>query len=82
MLGNLFHSAMEVADHALSAQNLFTVKLENHTQHAVSGRMLRAHVDDEFVGIEKSFLVLFQFQVGGSVGHCPLSIPRLICTHS
>ena len=82
MFGNLFHPTMEVADHALGAQNFFAVQLEDHTQHAVGRRVLGAHVDDEFVGIEKGFLVLLQFQVGSPVRHCPLSIPRLICTHS
>ena len=87
VLGNLLHPAMEVADHALGAQNFFAVELQDDAQHAVGGGVLRAHVDDELVGIEKGFLVLFQFQVGSPVdgcpvGHCPLSIPRLICTHS
>ena len=82
MLGDLFHSAMEIANHALGAQNFFAVQLENHAQHAVRGGVLRAHIDDELVGIEKSLLVLFKFQVGSPVRHCPLSIPRLICTHS
>ena len=87
MLGNLLHSAMQVADHAFGAQNLFAVEFEDDAQHAVSGGVLRAHIDDELVGIEKCFLVMFQFQVGSpvdgcAIGHCPLSIPRLICTHS
>ena len=92
VLGDLLHAAMQIANHAFGAQNLFAVELQDDAQHAVSGGVLRAHVDDEFVGIEKGFLVLFQFEVGSPVdrclvegcpvGHCPLSIPRLICTHS
>ena len=88
VLGDLLHPAMQIADHAFGAQNFFAVELQDDAQHAVSGGMLRAHVDDELVGIEKGFLVLFQFEVGSPVdgscpvGHCPLSIPRLICTHS
>ena len=90
VLGDLLHAAMQIADHALGAQNFFAVELQDDAQHAVRGGMLRAHVDDEFVGIEKGLLVVFEFEMGspvgirstGSVGHCPLSIPRLICTHS
>ena len=78
VLGDLLHSAMEISDYALGAQNFFAIELENHAQHAVRGGVLRAHIDDELIGIEKSFLVLFKFQVGGPVRHCPLSIPRLI----
>ena len=63
VLGNLLHAAMEVTDHALRPQNLFAVQFQNHTQHAVRRRMLRAHVDDELGGIEKGFLVLAQLQV-------------------
>ena len=88
VLGDLLHAAMQVADDALGAQNFFAVELQDDAQHAVRGGVLRAHVDDEFVGVEKGLLVLFQFEMGVrsigrvSVGHCPLSIPRLICTHS
>ena len=67
VLGNLLHSAMEVADHAFGAQNFFAVELEDDAQHAVGGGMLRAHVDDELVGIEKGLVVVFQFEMGSPV---------------
>ncbi len=54
---------MQVADHALGAQNFFAIELENDAQHAVGGGMLRPHVDDEFVGIEKGFVGLSEFEV-------------------
>ncbi len=63
MLGNLLHAAMEVADDALGAQNLFAVELEDDAQHAVRGRVLRTHIDDEFVGIEEGLLVVFEFEM-------------------
>ena len=69
VLGDLLHAAMQVADHAFGAQNFFAVQLQDDAQHAVRGRVLRAHVDDELVGIEKGLLVLFQFEVGSPVGH-------------
>ncbi len=76
VLGDFLHSAMEVADHALGAQNLFAVQLQDDAQHAVGGRMLRAHVDDEFVGIEKGFVVVFEFQMGGPVDRCRVGVDQ------
>ena len=73
---------MQIPDDAFRSKNLLPIQLENHAQHSVRSRMLRAHIDDELVGIEKSFLVILKFQVGGPLTHCPLSIPRLIFTHS
>ena len=73
---------MEITDHAFCAENFFAVQLQNHAQHAVSGRVLRAHIDDELVGIKKGLVGLLQFQRRAAIRHCPLSIPRLICTHS
>ena len=51
VLGDLLHAAVQVADHALGAQDLFAVQLEDHAQHAVRGGVLRAHVEDQFGGV-------------------------------
>ena len=42
--------------------------LQNHAQHAMRRRMLRAHVDDEFVGVEKGLLVVVEFEMRSAVG--------------
>src|SRR5262249_20226197 len=97
MFGDLLHSAVEVSNDAFGAKNFFAVEAENHAQHAVGGGMLRAHIYDEFVGIKKCLVGLAQFEMGDvllggfvglhlvhldPVGHWPLSMPRLIWTHS
>ena len=72
MFGNLLHSAMEIADDALEAHDLLAVEPQDHAQHAVSGGVLRAHIDDEFVGIQESVLAFLEVQVRdgtGRVGH-------------
>ena len=51
VLGDLLHAAMQVADDALGAQHLLAVELEDDAQHAVRGRVLRAHVEDQFGGV-------------------------------
>ena len=58
VLGNFFDPAMQVADHALRAQNLLAIQLEDHAQHSVGRRMLRAHVDDELIAVEKGLVGL------------------------
>ena len=63
ILGNFLHAAMEIADHAFSTQNLLAVQFENYAQHSMSCRMLRPHIDDELVAIEKSLVGLTEFQV-------------------
>ena len=57
MFRDLLHPAMEIADHTLGAQHFFAVQFQDDAQHPVRRRMLRAHIDDEFVAVEKSFLV-------------------------
>ena len=64
--------------------------LQDDAQHAVRGRMLRPHVEDEFVAVKKRFVgvsgpaarVRRIAHFGACLAHCPLSMPRLICTHS
>ncbi len=86
---------MEVADYALGAEDFFAIELQDDSQDAVRGGMLRAHVDDELVGIEVRPIGSVEIEMGGAeigngiregfvfyVCHWPLSIPRLICTHS
>ena len=84
VLADLLHAAMQVADDALGAQNLFAVQLEDDAQHAVRGRVLRPHVEDQFGGVEEGFVLGIEVEiaVGRWFAHCPLSMPRLICTHS
>ena len=73
-------------------------KLQLDAQNPVCGRMLRPHVDDEFVGVEKSgflhdLLVRSQYLRLARTCHsslvsspllsyCPLSIPRLAFTQA
>jgi hypothetical protein len=61
-------------------------------------RMLRPHVEDELVGVKKGFVLGIEVEVIGDprttlarlcvaiivfeIAHCPLSMPRLIFTHS
>jgi len=63
MLANLLYAAMQISDHALEAENFFAIKAQNHAQHAVRRRMLRAHIDDQFVGIKKRLLVGFEIEM-------------------
>ena len=53
---------MQVADDALEAHHLFAVEPQDDAQHAVGRGMLRPHVDDELVGIEKRFVGRFEIQ--------------------
>src|SRR6185437_11401889 len=81
------HPAVEIADDALGAAHLFAVELEDDALHAVGGGVLRPHVKNQFVGVEECMLALVEIEMGGACrpgrfGHWPLSIPRLICTHS
>ena len=76
---------MKIADDALGAENFLTIELENDAQHTVSGGMLRTHINDEFIRIEKSLVAIPEFKVRNiraRIAHWPLSIPRLACTHS
>ena len=77
MLANLFDAAVQIADHAFQAENFFAIQAQNHAQHAVRGGMLRAHVDDELVGIKKRLLVASEFERrerGVGVGHSSIAI--------
>ena len=60
MFANFLDATVQIADHALEAENFFAIQAKNDAQHAVRGGMLRAHVDDEFVGIKKRLLVEFR----------------------
>src|SRR5581483_7771160 len=103
VLGNLLDAAMQVSDDALKPKNLLTVEPQDDAQNAMGRRMLRPHIDDQLVRIEKRLLGSVEikrrecFRIGhlgcwccyvnlcvpcGERSHCPLSIPRLICTHS
>src|SRR5246127_3197898 len=86
VLGDFFDAAVEIANDALSAANAFSVEFQLYAQHAVGRGMLRAHVDDKFVGAEKRVVVLRRV-VLQSVSHvrkpyCPLSIPRFSRTQA
>src|SRR6202051_4611081 len=96
MFANLLEAAGQAPDNTLEAKNFFPVQPQDHAQHAVGGRMLRAHIDDKLVGIKKRLLGSFKVErreravpvrhsiLTGNLTllYCPLSIPRLICTHS
>src|SRR5207248_3155583 len=54
------------------AQNFFAIELEDDSQDPVGRRMLRSHVNDELVGIKKSFVRLSELEmreIGGGIGH-------------
>ena len=53
VLGDLLHAAVQVADDAVGAGDFFAVELQDDAQHAMRGRVLRAHVQNEFIGVEK-----------------------------
>ena len=66
MLGDLLDPAVEVADDALRIDDPLAVELEFHAQHAVGRRVLRAHLQNNFVGSQdrgadarRSFDVVF-----------------------
>ena len=98
VLGNLLHPAMQVADDAFGAQHFFAIQLEDDAQHAVGRGMLRPHVEDQFGGVEEGLVLGIEVEIvhharatltglrvaiiGFEFLHCPLSMPRLICTHS
>ena len=63
VLGNFFHAAVQVSDDALGAENFFAVELQNDAQHAVRRRMLRPHINDEFVRIEIGLVGSFEIEV-------------------
>jgi hypothetical protein len=49
---------VEIADDAFRAAYAFAVELEFDAQNSVSGRMLRPHVEDKFVGTEEGAVFL------------------------
>ena len=76
MLADLFDAAMQVADDAFEAQNFFAVEPQNHAQHAVGRGMLRSHVDDQLVGVEKRLVGRFEIESARAnvrVGHSSLT---------
>ena len=56
-------AAVKISNHAFQAKNFFAIEAQNHAQHAVRGRMLRAHVDDELIGIQERLLMGFEIEM-------------------
>ena len=54
VFGNLFHAAMQITDDAFGPQHLFAVQLQDGPENSVGGGVLRAHVDDDLVGVQES----------------------------
>ena len=50
MLGDLLYAAVQVADDALGVHYPLAVQLELHAEHPVGRRVLRAHIQNDFVG--------------------------------
>ena len=78
---------MQVANQALGADHALAVEFELHAQHAVRGRVLRPHVQDEFVRAQQRLLLLSGSRDGVAsharllpARHCPLSMPRFSFT--
>ena len=55
ILADLFGAAMQVADVRLDFGNDFAVGAQHQPQHAVRAGVLRAHVDEHFVGADVEF---------------------------
>ena len=84
VLGNFLDAAVQVADHALRADHLFAVQAQLHAQHAVRGRVLRPHVQDNFVRPEHG-VTRHAWQTGcvrRPFVYCPLSMPRFSRTQA
>ena len=83
VLGDFLYTTMQVADHALRANHFFAIQAQLHAQHAVRRRVLRPHVEDDFVRPEhcrlgmrgKRYALVSHF-------YCPLSIPRFSRTQA
>ncbi len=56
ILGNLLHSAMEIADVAIQIDNSFAIEFQHHTQYAVRRRVLWPHVQHHLGTIEQRLL--------------------------
>src|SRR6516162_2465445 len=69
VLGNFFNATMKIADDALGSPNTFAVEFEFDAQHAMSGGVLRAHVDDKLVGAEKCAVFLCRVFLLQSISH-------------
>ncbi len=52
VLGQLLDAAVQVAKRGLRGDDLLAVYLDDQSQHAMRGRVLRPHVDDEVLGGE------------------------------
>ncbi len=74
---------MQVADDDIGVDDVFALEIEHHPQHAVRGRMLRAHVErhvaaalgrlDDALDLDaRAYLLLSLLDVGG---HQTLSNP-------
>ena len=94
MLRDFLHAAMQVADDALRPDHALAIQFQLHAQHAVRRRMLRPHVQNDFVraqhrGVDaihrrnRFYRVLVAHSlVAGLRCYCPLSIPRFSRTQS
>ena len=52
VLGQLLDTPMDVAYDHIGVDDPFAVESQDHPQHPMGARVLRAHVDDELVGVE------------------------------
>jgi hypothetical protein len=76
MLADFLDAAVQITNHALQAQNFLSIEAQNDAQHAVRGGMLRPHIDDEFVRIQKRLLGSFEIEMrerSVRVGHFDLT---------
>ena len=61
VLGDLLHAAMEITDIAIEIDDGFAIEPEDHAQHAVRRRVLRAHVQHHLRAVEQCFLSCCDF---------------------
>src|SRR5215831_2487528 len=82
MLGNFLHAPVQVPNHTLGADDALAIELQFDAQHAVRGRMLRSHVQDEFVRTEQPLLLRSSISNGflTYARYFLLAIPMFSCT--
>ena len=49
ILRDFFHAPVQISDDALRADDTLAIELQFYAQNAVCGRMLRPHVDNQFI---------------------------------
>ena len=75
-LADFFVVAVQVTHYRLEVYHRFAIQRYHHAEHAMGGRMLRPHVDRDFVGLHARLLVA---GVGDAGVHFCLNIVLIPC---